>query len=133
MRQSLAWIWFLRGYLVFFLLGIMGILLLDKGGMVLWFAQHRSEWANIFFRGLTLLGDGWIVPIVALGLLFVRFKYFVVLLVIGLFQLLGAAFFKRTVFGNTPRPFRYFDFVDPSWLVPSVETHSNYAFPSGHT
>jgi len=131
--QSLAWIWFFRGYLVFFLLGMTGVLLLDKGEPVLWFAQHRTEWANLSFQGLTLLGDGLLIPIVVIGMLFVRFKYSILLLMIGLGQLLGAAFFKRVVFGNTPRPLRFFDPVDLNWLVPGIDTHSNYAFPSGHT
>ena len=133
MQQSLVWIWFFRGYLVFFLLGMTGVLLLDKGELVVWFAQHRTEWGNLLFRGLTLLGDGLIIPIVVFCMLFVRFKYAILLLAIGLGQLLGAAFFKRTVFGNTPRPLRFFDPVDPNWLVPGIDTHSNYAFPSGHT
>lgn len=133
MQNNPGWRWFMRVYLVFFVIGLLGLLLFEKGDLVLWFAEHRSGFFNNFFANLTLFGDGrMIVPVLIIALL-VRYKYALILLACGLGQLISAAFFKRVVFGNQPRPMRYFEEIDPNWLIEGVEVHSNYAFPSGHT
>ncbi|MEL7160443.1 MAG: phosphatase PAP2 family protein, partial [Bacteroidota bacterium] len=96
--------------------------------------NHRTPAANEVFRYLTFLGDGIMVGVVCLGALLVRYRYSLMLLAVGIGQLVFSAFFKRIVFGNTPRPLRYFaDHLEPDWLIAGVDVHTNYAFPSGHT
>lgn len=131
--QTDAWHRFLRLYAIVFLIGLLALGLLEKGEMVLWLARHRTEFLNGSMRAITLLGDGIMVAVLGIAVAFIRYKYTLTLVAIGLGQLILSAFLKRTVFGNLPRPQRYFTELDPSWLVEGVEVHSNYAFPSGHT
>ncbi|MBC6994341.1 phosphatase PAP2 family protein [Neolewinella lacunae] len=116
------------------LIGLAVVWMTEKGTTVLYFAAHRTAWANYLFRHLTYLGDGVMVGVVCLVATLVRFRYTLMLVAVGIGQLLVSAFFKRIVFGNTPRPLRYFaEQLEPAWLIKGVDVHTNYAFPSGHT
>ena len=133
MRANPAWRLFWHLYLGTLAVGMIAVLLVDKGDRVLWFATHRHPIADVGFRYLTWLGDGLTVVVGCLLVALIRFRYTLILLGIGLAQLVVTALLKRVVFGNLPRPIRYFDSVDPDWLVAGVQVHGNYAFPSGHT
>lgn len=114
--------------------GVAFLLVSEKGTLVLFFARHRTTEANVFFRYVTLLGDGVVVVLFCFIAALIRYRYTLMMLAVGIGQLVLSALFKRIVFGNTPRPLRYFDgHVDPAWLIDQVDVHTNYAFPSGHT
>lgn len=120
--------------LPFLLLDLWFVLNTEKGTLVRFLAMHRTPLGNEFFRYLTYLGDGIMVGVVCLVSLLVRYRYSLVLLVVGLGQLVLSAFFKRVVFGNMPRPRWYFEGqIGPGWLIEGVDVHTHYAFPSGHT
>ncbi|MEO0731954.1 MAG: hypothetical protein AAFZ52_03895, partial [Bacteroidota bacterium] len=90
----------------FLLVGLFFVLTTAKGTAVLYFATHRTPLANEIFRYLTFLGDGIMVGVLCLIALLVRYRYSLMLLAVGIGQLVFSAFFKRVVFGNTPRPLR---------------------------
>jgi membrane-associated phospholipid phosphatase len=46
---------------------------------------------------------------------------------------LTSQFLKQQVFGPVPRPTTLFGEPTPLYLVPGVEMHGYYSFPSGHT
>ncbi len=120
-------------YLLVFAVGLFTLLVIEKGDAVLYFAERRADWASISFRILTLWGDGIVVAVLIGSYLFIHYGQALTLSVIALLQLGTAALLKRVVFGNVPRPRRFFEVIEPEWLIEGVEHHSNYAFPSGHT
>lgn len=125
---------FLSLILPFLLFGFWFVLNTEKGTLVRFFALHRTPLWNEFFRYLTYLGDGLMVGVVCLIALLVRYRYSLILLVVGLGQLVLSAFFKRVVFGNMPRPRWYFEGqIELGWLIEGVDVHTHYSFPSGHT
>lgn len=128
-----AWSQFPFFFLPFFVVGLLFRAFTEKGTLVLWFTEHRTPLLDDVFYGLTLLGDGWSLVLVCIAAVLIRYKYALLLLSIGLGQLLMTWLLKRQLFGNVPRPRRFFADVDPCWFVEGVKAHSNYAFPSGHT
>jgi membrane-associated phospholipid phosphatase len=133
MESNQAFAQFLRGYFLIFALGLILCLLSEKGTFVWWLAHNRSPLLDYFFRYWTFLGDGIMVGIVGIMAAAVRYRYALILFAIGIAQLVASYFFKKIVFGNLPRPRRYFQDVDLSLFVPNVEVYSNHTFPSGHT
>ena len=88
---------------------------------------------DTFFRLLTFLGNGWFAVIFSLFFLFIRFRYFFML--IGSFCVSGlmAQFLKRVVFPEILRPAAFLDQMPGLALVPGIDLHHTLSFPSGHT
>lgn len=133
MKDNNAWRLFIIGYLPLLFLGLVLIFCTPKGTLVSHLAMNRLGFLDQIFYYITMLGDGVMVGLVCLLALLVRYKYTLLLISIGIAQLLVCAVLKRKVFGNLPRPRRYFEDVPEEWLVEGVSNLSNYAFPSGHT
>lgn len=135
MRNNLAARIFFWTYAGAILLGITAVWLTDKGDVVLWCAENRNLFFNQFFKHLTFLGDGVFLAVFCLFSALVRYKYSLILTMVGLCQLVITAILKRKVFGNLPRPRRYFDPAEypVDWQIEGVAVHGNYSFPSGHT
>lgn len=120
---------------------IIGLLLLFTGiGLCLTFDQTEQFMAvnrlnnpalDWFFRIYTNLGDGVFMLIVAVLLLFRKFKYSILVATSFVFSGLAAQLFKRLT--KVSRPGKVF--VDnPDWYaVPDYHIHGNNSFPSGHT
>jgi membrane-associated phospholipid phosphatase len=105
-----------------------------KGFLVLWFNDHYSIFWKIFFKYLTYLGDGAIVGLLALVLLFVRYYWFAVVALMGLMQLVVVQGLKNFIFGATPRPAAFFEnYEPPLQFVEGVNIHHLFSIPSGHT
>ncbi len=82
---------------------------------------------------LTWLGDGIFISALCLVLLFLKkwlgiFCICANLLASGIAQIL-----KNFVFGETLRPFAFFEGGQGLHLIPGVEMFSYFSFPSGHT
>lgn len=95
--------------------------------------SHHTRFLDSFFSLLTLLGNGWFAVIFSVFFLFIRFRYFFML--IGSFSVSGlmAQFLKRVVFPDVLRPAAYLDQMPGLELVPGIDLHHTLAFPSGHT
>ncbi len=79
------------------------------------------------------LGDGRFAYGLAILLCFVRFRWGASVFLACLMAGLTSQFLKQQVFGPVPRPTAFFGEPTPLYLVPGVEIHSFYSFPSGHT
>lgn len=108
-------------------------LLFKKGQVVIWLDHIHRPWLDQLVIGLSNLGDGIWVPIFCVVLCFFRYKYAVVLAVIGLLQLVIVAFLKQIVFHGSPRPLVYLDAGSLNNLVEGIRIHHLNSFPSGHT
>jgi len=96
----------------------------------------NSPFMDQLFRGWTYLGEGWVVAVLVLGLLLIKIR--MGLTILSAFALSGllAQFFKRVVFGRTPRPVKFLELEAIDFdihLVEGVRILHWYSFPSGHT
>lgn len=122
-------------FLLFAVAGAAGLLLFDQGALVLFFSGHRSAWGDLFFRGVTNLGEGYFFLIGLVLLLFLRYRYAAVLPLLGLSVTL-VSYLSKEIFSH-PRPWAYFrehQLLDQLVPVAGVHIHDGpTSFPSGHT
>lgn len=120
-------------YFLFFVITITIILLIyPKAVIHLTINKFHSNAADYFFKYFTHLGDGLVLVLTTIILLFFSFRHAIL---IGLsYSLSGllVQFFKRVIFHDVARPVKYLaDY--PLHLVDGVQMYTNFSFPSGHS
>lgn len=118
----------------FLILVIVSILLLivPKATIHLTINQYNSEIADLFFKYITHLGDGWVPVIISIAFLFFSFRYAIIIGLSSSISGLLAQFFKRLIFHDVARPVKYLaDFQ--LHLVDGVKMYTSFSFPSGHS
>lgn len=133
MKKNPAFNIFLGLYLGLLLLALVGIFWYEQGTFVIWVNQLHTPSLDIFFRYFTYLGDGACLGLLCLSFCLFRYKYAILLTVVGLSQLIVAYITKRIIFGRTPRPAAFFEGVTQLSFVEGVKIHHWYSFPSGHS
>jgi membrane-associated phospholipid phosphatase len=125
---------FFIGFLLFLISGLVLLLITEKGDIVLYFNNHRSPQSDLFFRYASKLGEALPYLVAVAILLFVRFRYALLVPAIGLsvavVSLITKSFFAQN------RPSLYFKEMgvfDQINLVEGIELWEKYSFPSGHT
>ncbi len=107
----------------------------DHGEAILYLNRNRQPWMDIFFDYVTLLGDGLFFLPVGILLLFVRYRYALVLPVLGLLVSVFTQGLKH-LFGH-PRPYAYFEnngMMDKIVPIEGIDMYTGMnSFPSGHT
>jgi membrane-associated phospholipid phosphatase len=88
---------------------------------------------DYFFRHITGLGNGWFAVIFSLLFLFIRFRFFFMLILSYGISGLMAQFLKRVMFHDVLRPAAFLDHMPDLDLVPGVDLYHTLSFPSGHT
>ncbi|MBL7648111.1 MAG: phosphatase PAP2 family protein [Candidatus Hydrogenedentes bacterium] len=86
-----------------------------------------------FFVYANYLGEGYFAYGLAIALCFVRFRWGASVFLACLIAGLTSQLLKQQVFGPVPRPAAFFGEPTPLYLVPGVDLHSFYSFPSGHS
>lgn len=86
-----------------------------------------------WFAWGTYLADGWVPTVIGLVLLFVRWRWFLLLAISTLGSSIVVQLLKRTVFSSIDRPMMFVDRMPGLRTVPGVELHLHNSFPSGHT
>lgn len=134
MKRSLGTIPHFFGLFILWLLaGAVIVGLTDKEALHLSINQYHYPVFDVFFKYATYMGDGLFAAfIILLGGIY-RLRY-------GLIALLSIAgsglitqFLKRMVFSDSFRPSVVFKDLPDLYLVPGVDLHSNFSFPSGHS
>lgn len=124
------------GFVLFALLFLTGLLLVAAVPRlelhVLLNSGHAKS-LDTFFRLLTFLGNGWFAVIFSMLFLFIRFRYFFMLILSFCVSGLMAQFLKRVMFPDILRPAAYLDQMPGLELLPGIDLHHTLAFPSGHT
>lgn len=123
-------------YFTFLLLGAYVLFIYSKESIHLYFNQFHSSFFDYFFRFFTHLGDG--ITVALFGLIFLLFKSKRAGLLIwtsGIISGLISQIMKRFVFGDTPRPFKFFSEIEHYTLhyVDQVDMYTVNSLPSGHT
>ncbi len=127
--------WFFGLAGLFFLVAGFLLLQINTGDDIFFFSERRSAFGDLFFRWFTKMGEAWIYFPVLFYLLFQRYRYAIVIPMIGLTVTCFSYAFKA--FFGQDRPMAFlskqglFDLVQ---TVQGVELHSGAtSFPSGHT
>ena len=123
---------FIYSFLVFILIGSIILLIFPKADIHIAINQFHNKFFDIFFSWLTHLGSGWMILVLFVFLLFIKYKYAWVLAIANFFITLVVQVLKKQVFTENLRPNAYFDGVYDLYLVPGVSVHSLHSFPSGH-
>ncbi|MEL7148097.1 MAG: phosphatase PAP2 family protein [Bacteroidota bacterium] len=130
---STAFKYFLLGCLLFWIVGAVVLLTIDKGDWVIYLNQHRTVALDYFFKYWTHLGDGLFVVAFAIVLLFVKYRYSLIFAVTAITQGLVSALMKRVIFSGHHRPRKFLAEVYELQFIEGVDVHKNFSFPSGHT
>lgn len=105
----------------------------DQPDLHLTFNNFNAYGRDTLFILGDYLGDGRFAYGLAILLCFVRFRWGVSVFVACLIAGLTSQLLKDHVFGPVPRPTTLFGEPTPLYLVPGVDMHGYYSFPSGHT
>lgn len=125
--------WFIIPYSIFFLLSTFVLASFSKTEIHLFFNQYHHKFADIFFKTITHLGDGFFATVVVIALIFIKWRYSLLVALSTSSSGIVVQTLKRLVFDECKRPKAYFpDFYDLNF-VSGVDVHSSYSFPSGHT
>jgi membrane-associated phospholipid phosphatase len=106
--------------------------ILKKGDDILLINGAHTPLLDVFFRLFTQLGDGLIFVPLIIVLLFIRFQFAILGIVIALLNGILVSLFKQFLFHGAPRPKSVLD-DDLIHFVHGVSVHSLNSFPSGHT
>ncbi len=129
MSKGLQWI--VASYIM-----LVGLLILFKnhGDVVLWFNARHTPLLDTFFKYTTYLGDGLLLGIVALIVLFRNYYSFFVLIIAIALQTAFVHLFKQWLAAGEPRPKTFFaDRIGELNFVEGVNVSAYNSFPSGHT
>ena len=128
-NKSLQWL--IVAYVV--ILGLI-IVLTNHGDIVLWFNARHTTSLDVFFKYGTHLGDGLLLGILGLILLFINYHKFLTALIAIAIQTVLVHIFKQWLAAGEPRPKTYFaDRIDELNFVEGVRVNGYDSFPSGHT
>jgi membrane-associated phospholipid phosphatase len=96
---------------------------------------YHSGFFDLFFQGITLLGDGIFAVLLSIVFFFMRNrKEGVLLLITFIISALIAQFFKNFVFYDEMRPLFFIQAGELNvQTVEGIKMHMNHSFPSGHT
>lgn len=124
---------FFLPYLCLFGLATVFFFYQSHGRFVLWLnSLHNPIW-NFFFKYWTHTGDVIFFAVIAIGLVFLKRRYGIVLSLVGISVAGIALFFKHVLFPEAQRPIIYFRGYEVLDFVDGVSVLSQYSFPSGHS
>lgn len=125
--------WFFVPYIITALVSFFFILQYSKASVHLYLNSYYSNFGDFFFKYMTILGDGIVIPFIMIIFAFIRFRYAFYILATYAVSGLFTQLLKRTFFMNEERPTKYFEDIAQLHLVSGVEQLSMKSFPSGHT
>ncbi len=125
--------WFLLPFLAFLLIGGMVLVSFSKTDIHWFLNQQNHPLADWFFKVYTHLGDGIMIVLALIILLFIKYRYALVLAFSSIFATLLVQFLKRYLFNDLRRPVVIFEKLGNLHLVEGVTPVVAYSFPSGHS
>jgi membrane-associated phospholipid phosphatase len=112
--------------------GTVFVLAVPRPNLHLALNSNHSPFQDVFFRSLTLLGNGWFALGFSVLFLLVSYRCFFMLILSYSISGLLAQFVKHAVFPGAARPAGWMDRMPGLPLVPGVDLHHAFSFPSGH-
>lgn len=124
---------FLLPYLLFLITGAVLLFCFPKGELHLWLNRFHNSILDTLFTYVTWLGD-LITPLtIGIILLFIRYRYALILLTGNLLAATITQLLKHTLFSDVVRPKMFFEGTTQLKFVDGVENWLYNSFPSGHT
>lgn len=127
--------WFFSLYLLFIILGGFSLIFVEHGEAIFFFSDRRSMIGDFFFLYWTKMGEELLYIISIVILCFIRFRYALIIPLIGLIVTIISNITKG--FFGQPRPGLYFKeegLIETLNLIEGVILHTGAtSFPSGHT
>ena len=109
------------------------ILFFPKGEFELFINQFHYPALDLFFRYITHFGDGSLLAVLLIALLFYNYSAAILSAFTIVFQAVLISIFKRWIFAGLERPLAFFGEAVPLNFVDGVDVHTTNTFPSGHT
>jgi membrane-associated phospholipid phosphatase len=127
--------WFIIPYLIFLSFAVILLLNYSKTELHIFSNEANSAFFDFFFKYATLLGDGTIIAILFIALLFVKYRFAFAFLAGSLATSLFVNIIKKVVLHDVYRPSKYFELFETYQLhfVEGVKLHALQSFPSGHS
>jgi membrane-associated phospholipid phosphatase len=107
----------------------------SKVEMHIWANQINSPFFDTFFMYATHLGDGTMIAVLTIILLFIKYRYAVAFLAGSLLTSGIVHLFKKLLLEEMYRPSKYFELYETYqlYVIEGVTLRSLQSFPSGHT
>jgi membrane-associated phospholipid phosphatase len=125
-------IYFLAGFILFFLTGLSYLLLTSKSASFLFLSSFHTHELDKFFIVYTNVGDG-LFSIAAVVLLLLLRRFNMAWQVLAAYAISGllAQLLKNLIY--SPRPKEYFKMKEHIYLIDGITNTGSSSFPSGHT
>ncbi len=126
---------FLIPWLLLLLSSIVLLIIYPKAQLHIFSNQMHTPFLDTFFKYTTYLGDGTLIALLFIVLLFVKYRYALAFLSGALAASLLINLIKKVLLHDAYRPSKYFELYETYQLhlVEGVKLHSFQSFPSGHT
>jgi len=127
--------YFLIPYILLVLVSIVLLLIYSKTELHIASNKASNVFFDFFFKYATLLGDGTMIAILFIALLFYNYRYAIAFLTGSLLASLIVNVMKKLIFHDIYRPSKYFELFESYKLhfVEGVKLHQLQSFPSGHS
>jgi membrane-associated phospholipid phosphatase len=128
--------WFLLPSVILLLAATIISVVIPRETIHMAINRYHTPFLDVLFRAWTFLGDGLGALVIVLITLMFKIRYAFILFAGYAISGITAQLIKRLFFSHAARPVKYFELqgVDfDLYLVPGVELHSWYSFPSGHS
>ncbi len=127
--------YFLIPYIFAITICVILLLSFSKTELHILLNKANSNVFDIFFKYATYLGDGAVIAVLFIALLFVKYRYAFAFLTGSLITAGVINLFKKVLLDNMYRPSKYFELFETYQLhfVEGVKLHALQSFPSGHT
>jgi membrane-associated phospholipid phosphatase len=122
---------FVISYLMFLMLGFVIQLIVPKAELFLMTNRHYNEGFDLLFKMVTMIGDGFTMVLVGIGMLFVKYRYSVVTVLAYAYSSVIVQIIKRLF--NSPRPSKFFEGINPIRTLEGYPLYEWNSFPSGHS
>ncbi len=127
--------YFFVPFAIFAIVGAVLLFIITTGDAIIFFSERRTEFGDFFFRWWTKVGEEYSYLALVLILLFVRFKYALLIPFTGVLVTL-VSYLTKWLFAHN-RPSVYFEILGMTDQINFVDQVDLYvgatSFPSGHT
>ena len=127
--------WFIFPYLIILVIAVILLIGYSKTELHILSNEANSLFFDTFFKYATFFGDGTMIAILFIALLFVKYRFAFAFLAESLTTSLFVNIFKKVILHDIYRPSKYFELYETYQLhfVEGVKLYSLQSFPSGHT
>ncbi len=109
------------------------LMLVPKTDLHIYLNQYHTDFADIFFKYITVFGSGLSFVFVGMIYLLFSFRRSFVVISSGILAGLVVQFLKRIVFTGVLRPSVVLEDVTVLHIIDGIKLHTYYSFPSGHS